>query len=107
MGLYSVNLTSVMLTCKYCSSQNIASTPPLILWYIIFACHLPTYHEQYVERYRQYLCVHLDDILIYDADSNAHSATVNSVVSVLSKYGVRLRREKCKFGVAQLTYLVT
>ena len=51
------------------------------------------------------VCVYLDDILISGADSNSHSATVNRVLSVLSKHGVRLRREKCKFGVSQVTHL--
>ena len=51
------------------------------------------------------VCVYLDDILISGADSNAHSATVNRVLAVLSKHGVRLRQEKCKFGVSQVTYL--
>ena len=51
------------------------------------------------------VCVYLDDILISGADSNAHSAIVNRVLYVLSKHGVRLRRDKCKFGVSQVTYL--
>ena len=53
--------------------------------------------------YRQ--CVYLDDIIISGADSNAHSAAVNRVLAVLSKHGVRLRQEKCKFGASQMTYL--
>ena len=51
------------------------------------------------------MCVYLDDILISGADSNAHSATVNRVLAVLSKHGVRLRQEKCKFGVSQVANL--
>ena len=51
------------------------------------------------------MCVYLDDKLILGADSNARSATVNRVLAVLSKHGVRLRQEKCKFGVSQVTYL--
>ena len=50
------------------------------------------------------VCVYLDDILISGADSNTRSATVNRVLAVLSKHGVRLLREKCKFGVSQVTY---
>ena len=53
----------------------------------------------------RYMCVYLEDILISGVDSNAHSVTVNRVVSVLSKHGVRLQREKCKFGVSQVTYI--
>ena len=51
------------------------------------------------------VCVYLDDILISGADSNAHSATVNRVLAVLSKHGVRFRQEMCKFGASQMTYL--
>ena len=51
------------------------------------------------------MCVYLDDILISGADSNAHAATVNRVLYVLSKHGVRLRPEKCKFGVSQVIYI--
>ena len=39
------------------------------------------------------VCVYLDDILISGAVSNAHSATVNRVLAVLSMHGVCLRQE--------------
>ena len=45
VGLYLVNLTSVMLTCKYCSQQNIASIPPLILFKD--SINIPYYHMVY------------------------------------------------------------
>ena len=35
----------------------------ITIWCIMFACHLPTYHEQYVEMYRQSVCRDLASVI--------------------------------------------
>ena len=51
------------------------------------------------------MCVYLDDILVSGSRPEEHLSALNAVLTVLSKYGVRLRKEKCTFGVSQVTYL--
>ena len=46
-----------------------------------------------------------DDVLVSGANQKEHDARLRKVLIRLAKYGVRLRREKCKMSVNQVRYL--
>ena len=48
-----------------------------------------------------------DDILVWDRNKNEHDATLNEVLQRILDSGLRLNRDKCKFGVTELIFFRT
>ena len=46
-----------------------------------------------------------DDILVWGRNKNEHDATLNEVLQRILDSGLRLNRDKCKFGVNELIFL--
>ena len=51
------------------------------------------------------MVVYLDDILITGQSEQEHLVTLEIVLITLEQYGLRLKREKCKFIVPTVDYL--
>ena len=49
--------------------------------------------------------VFLDDVIVSGADIDAHNSALRAVLSRLQAAGLRVNREKCQFGLAEVTYL--
>ncbi|XP_048244738.1 uncharacterized protein K02A2.6-like [Haliotis rufescens] len=52
-----------------------------------------------------HVCVYLDDILVTGASEQEHLENMKEVLSRLSKAGLRLNAQKCKFMVGSVEYL--
>ena len=68
----------------------------------------PALFQQLMEKILQRIprvVVYIDDILITGATEQEHLATLGRVLEVLEKYGLRLKREKCRFMVSAVDYL--
>lgn len=48
---------------------------------------------------------YLDDILITSANEQAHLKDIEEVLSMIEKYGLKLRVDKCHFGMKEIKYL--
>ena len=55
--------------------------------------------------YLPYVKIFLDDLLILAEDSNMLWSRIDTVLDILQKAGVRLKKEKCYFDVKKLPYL--
>ena len=49
--------------------------------------------------------VFLDDVVVSGASVDSHNAALRVVLSRLQSAGLRVNREKCQFGLAEVTYL--
>ena len=49
--------------------------------------------------------VFLDDVVVSGADIESHNAALRAVLSRLQAAGLRVNREKCRFGLDEVTYL--
>ncbi|KPJ18498.1 Transposon Ty3-I Gag-Pol polyprotein [Papilio machaon] len=49
--------------------------------------------------------IHVDDILLYSKDRESHIKLLREVLKRLSKEGLTINKEKCKFLVEEVTYL--
>ena len=47
----------------------------------------------------------MDDIIIYGATPEEHDQRLEATMKVVKEVGLKLQKEKCEVGVAQLTYL--
>ena len=47
----------------------------------------------------------MDDIMIYGATPEEHDQRLEATMKVVKEVGLKLQKEKCKVGIAQLTYL--
>jgi len=53
----------------------------------------------------QYLAVYIDDLNIYSKNFEEHLIHLRSVLEKCKKYGLKLKREKCKFACEELEFL--
>lgn len=49
--------------------------------------------------------VFLDDVVVSGADAGSHNTALRAVLSRLQTAGLRVNREKCQFGLTEVTYL--
>ena len=47
----------------------------------------------------------IDDILVWGSSNEEHNRRLEAVLQRCLKIGLTLNREKCKFGVSEVTYL--
>ena len=52
-----------------------------------------------------HVCVYLDDILITGENDDEHLQTLETVLSLLEKAGIRLKHKKCSFMLTAIEYL--
>ena len=51
------------------------------------------------------VCTYLDDILVTGKAHDEHINNLNAVLTRLRKAGMRLKKEKCQFSLANIEYL--
>src|SRR5436853_3639985 len=54
---------------------------------------------------RNHLAIYIDDINVYSLDFDQHLIHLRSVLEKCKKYGLKLKREKCKFACEELEFL--
>ena len=69
---------------------------------VSFQCMMETV---FAEEIGQYLAVYIDDLNIYSKDFEEHLIHLRSVLEKCKKYGLKLKREKCKFTCEELEFL--
>ena len=69
---------------------------------ISFQCMMETVFAQEIG---QYLAVYIDDLNIYSKNFEEHLIHLRSVLEKCKKYGLKLKREKCKFACEELEFL--
>ena len=52
-----------------------------------------------------FCCIYIDDILFFSSNPEAHVSDVRETLRRLKKHGLTVKKDKCEFGRASLTYL--
>ena len=52
-----------------------------------------------------FCCIYIDDILVFSSNPEAHVSDVRETLRRLMKHGLTVKKDKCEFGRASLTYL--
>ncbi|KII62529.1 Retrovirus-related Pol polyprotein [Thelohanellus kitauei] len=50
-------------------------------------------------------CCYLDDVIIFSPDWNSHLSDVRQALRVITAAGLKLRKDKCQFGMKQIDFL--
>ena len=53
----------------------------------------------------KFVTVYMDDIIIYSRNMEEHASHLQQVLTVMSKYGYKARKDKCCFGVSSVPFL--
>ena len=73
-------------------------------------CNAPATFQRYMDvvlaGFKWNVClVYLDDIIIFSKSFTEHLKHLHSVLACIRKVGLRLKPEKCFFGLSEITYL--
>src|SRR6185312_8059132 len=69
---------------------------------VSFQCMMETV---FAEEIGQHLAVYIDDLNIYSTDFNQHLRHLKGILEKCKKYGLKLKKEKCKFACEELEFL--
>jgi hypothetical protein len=69
---------------------------------VSFQCMMETI---FAEEIGQHLAVYIDDLNIYSTNFEQHMVHLRNILEKCKKYGLKLKKEKCKFACEELEFL--
>lgn len=72
-------------------------------------CGAPLTYQRVMNVMKRYLSsaflIYIDDVILCSEDERSHLADIDQFLNVVEEFGMKLKGDKCHFGLGQIKYL--